>query len=219
MWITRTRLPALSYARPVHWERLFEDLEGQLAAEWETERAALSAESERLRISRLDLRSRLRRICASDSSVVMELANGRRHSVTLRTLGADWVMVEAAPGDGTPLVRSTRVVPLTAIVGMRTDHGTMLASLDDPPEAVSAVRERMTFGFVLRDLARRRIPVNVHVRVGDDVHGTIDRAGSDHLDLAVHDFGTARLASAVQGFRMIPFTAVVAVQSLSDQRR
>ena len=49
----------------VHWDRLFEDLEGQLASEWESERAALDAESERLRISRLEQRSRLRVVCAS----------------------------------------------------------------------------------------------------------------------------------------------------------
>lgn len=218
MWITRTSGGGLSYARGVHWDRLFEDLEGQLAAEWETERAALSAESERLRISRLDLRSRLRRMCDTGAAVVIELANGRRLPVHLRTLGADWIAIESAPGDDVLQGPSTRIVPLHAVRGIRSDHGTVLSSLEDVGEAASPLRERMTFGFILRDLARRRVPVHVSVLTGDDVHGTIDRAGSDHLDLAVHDAGSARLAEAVQGFRIIPFSAVVAVRTLGVHR-
>ena len=202
----------------MHWDRLFEDLEGQLAAEWESERAALSAESERLRIARLDLRSRLRLMCEVGASVAIELANGRRLPVTVRTLGADWIAVESAPGDDVLHGRSVRIVPLQAVRGLRTDHGTVLTSLETTGESGTALRERMTFGFVLRDLARRRVPVHLSLLIGDDVHGTIDRAGADHLDLAVHDAGTARLAGAVQGFRLIPFSAVAAVRTPGDHR-
>lgn len=202
----------------MHWDRLFEDLEGQLAAEWESERAALSAESERLRISRLDLRSRLRLMCEAGSPVTIELAHGRRLPVTLRSLGADWIAMESAPGDDVLRGRSMRIVPLQAIHGILADHGTVLASLDAGADSDSPLRERMTFGFVLRDLARRRVPVHLSLLMGDDVHGTIDRAGADHLDLAVHDAGTARLAGAVQGFRVIPFSAVTAVRTPEDHR-
>jgi hypothetical protein len=38
--------------------------------------------------------------------------------------------------------------------------------------------------------------------------GTIDRAGADHLDLAVHEPGTARRASEVTGHRIVLFDAV-----------
>ena len=75
----------------------------------------------------------------------------------------------------------------------------------------------MTLGFVLRDLARRRIPVHVTGCAGDDLHGTIDRAAADHLDLALHDPGEPRLAGAVRGFRMIPFSSLVAVRAPDDQ--
>ncbi|CAH0230149.1 hypothetical protein SRABI76_02730 [Microbacterium oxydans] len=202
----------------MHWDRLFEDLEGQLAAEWESERAALSAESERLRISRLDLRSRLRLMSEVGASVAIELASGRRLPVTVRALGSDWIAVESAPGDDMLHGRSVRIVPLHAVRGIRTDHGTILASLENSTEPDTTLRERMTFGFVLRDLARRRVPVHLSLLIGDDVHGTIDRAGSDHLDLAVHDAGTARLAGAVQGFRIIPFSAVASVRTPGDHR-
>ncbi|MCK2036368.1 hypothetical protein KZC51_09485 [Microbacterium sp. SSW1-49] len=201
----------------MHWDRLFEDLEGQLAAEWETERAVLSAESERLRISRLDLRARLRHLCQARATVTLELADGRRLPVTMRALGADWVAAESAPGDDLLLGRSTRIMPLDAIRAIRADHGSVLTSLEDVSEPGSPLRERMSLGFVLRDLARRRVPVHLSLAIGDDVHGTIDRAGSDHLDLAVHDAGTARIAAAVQGFRIIPFAALIALRTGSDQ--
>jgi hypothetical protein len=43
----------------VRWDRFFDDLEDQLASEWEAERAALDTEAERLRLSRVALTERL----------------------------------------------------------------------------------------------------------------------------------------------------------------
>lgn len=192
----------------MHWDRLFEDLEGQLASEWEAERAALSAESERLRISRLDLRDRLRMLCADAAAVILELVGGERVPVRLRDLGADWVGAETAE-EGAGRARSLCVVPIDAIAGLTMDHGMLLSSLEERDAAGSALRERMTFGFVMRDLARRRVPVRLALRQGGDVHGTVDRAGADHLDLAVHDAGEVRRAGAVHEFRILPFASVL----------
>lgn len=201
----------------MHWERLFEDLEGQLASEWEAERAVLDAESERLRIARLDLRTRLRVLCGTGTDATVELVNGRRMPVTLQSLGADWIAVASRDlGAGGDARRSAQLVPLHAVASLTTDHGRLLASLDEPVTE-PALRERMTLGFVLRDLARRRVPLHISTHVGDDVHGTIDRAAADHLDLAVHDPGQARSAGAVQGFRIIPFSSIVAVRAPGDQ--
>jgi len=201
----------------MHWDRLFEDLEGQLASEWEAERAALDAESERLRIARLELRTRLRTLCAAAAEVTVDLADGRRLPVTLQSLGADWVAAGSRAAAGTQGVPSTLLIPQHAIAGMTLDHGMILESLDDTPPAAPALRERMTLGFVLRDLARRRVAVHVSTLVAEDIHGTIDRAAADHLDLAVHDAGEARRASAVQGFRIIPFAWLVAVRTPGAQ--
>ncbi|PJI52559.1 hypothetical protein CTI14_40490 [Methylobacterium radiotolerans] len=54
----------------------------------------------------------------------------------------------------------------------------------------------------------------MHLRllVGDDLHGTIDRAAADHLDLAEHDSGSARRTDAVRGFRMVPYAALAAIR-------
>jgi len=202
----------------MNWDRLFEDLEGQLASEWEAERAVLDAESERLRIAHLTLRDRVRALCADRASVVVEMTNGRRLPVIARTVGTDWFAADAATAASAHVPRSLILVPLPSIVSLSTDHGMLLASLEDAADTPPALRERMTLGFVLRDLARRRVPLHVSTARGDDIHGTIDRAGTDHLDLAVHDAGVARLASAVQGFRIVPFSALVSIRMGGDQR-
>lgn len=196
----------------MHWDRLFEDLEGQLSSEWEAERAALDAESERLRIARLELRTRLRMLCAAGAEATIDLADGRRLPVILQTLGADWIAAASRVGAGAHGAPSTLLIPHHALAGITLDHGMMLASLDETPASANALRERMTLGFVLRDLARRRAAVHVSTLAGKDVHGTIDRAAADHLDIALHDAGEARRASAVQGFRIIPFSWLIAVR-------
>lgn len=202
----------------MNWDRLFEDLEGQLASEWEAERAVLDAESERLRIARLTLRDRIRALCADRASVVVEMTNGRRLPVVARTVGTDWFAADAVAGASARVARSLMVVPLPSIVSLSTDRGMLLASLDDRSDAPPPLRERMTLGFILRDLARRRVPLHLSTAQGDDIHGTIDRAGTDHLDLAVHDAGVARLADAVQSFRIVPFSALVSIRMGGDQR-
>jgi hypothetical protein len=200
----------------MRWDRLFEDLEGQLASEWEAERAALDAESERLRISRLELRARLRTLCDSRAHAVLSLNGARRLPVRLVALGADWVAASDVV-DATRAAKSIRIIPLHAVRGIAVDHGMLLASLDEQDEQPTDLRERMTLGFVLRDLARRRVPVRISTAEGEELHGTIDRAGADHLDLALHDAGQARLASSVSGFLIVPFEAIAAVQTAGDQ--
>ncbi|MFE6734135.1 hypothetical protein [Microbacterium sp. NPDC057650] len=185
----------------MEWDHLFDDLEGQLASEWEAERAALDAESERLRISRLDLHDRLRALCSQASVVALGLGDGERLHATARTMGADWIAV-TPQNDARPTI-----VPISAITAVDTDHGSLLGSLD-ASAPLAPLRARMTLGFVLRDLAQRRVPVSLALRDGGLRHGTIDRAGADHLDIALHDLGEPRRTSAVHGFRIVPFSSL-----------
>jgi len=202
MWITRRGSDRLPYARPVHWDRLFEDLEGQLAAEWEAERAALDAESERLRIAKLTLRTRLRLLHLNDAPLTLRLIDGERHSGRLRAVGADWVAAQTIDAP------TALVVPIHALTGIDTHHGAILDALADDAPIADGVRERMTLGFLLRDFARRRLPLRVALIDGEILHGTIDRAGADHFDIAVHDASDARHAGAVRAFRLVPLAAV-----------
>lgn len=191
----------LPYPRSVEWDHLFDDLEGQLASEWEAERAALDAESERLRISKLTLRERLRALCAQQSTVTLELGDGLRMRARLRALGADWIAVAAF--DDPRLL----VIPIGVMTTIDADHGSVLGSLDGAGPT-DALRERMTLGFLLRDLARRRIPISVLLTDGAARHGTVDRAAADHLDLALHGAGEPRTTATVSGFRLVPFSAL-----------
>ncbi|MFC4140259.1 MULTISPECIES: hypothetical protein [unclassified Microbacterium] len=185
----------------MEWDHLFDDLEGQLASEWEAERAALDAESERLRISKLTLHDRLRALCAQASVVVLDLGDDHRLHATMRTMGADWIAV-TAQDDPRPLI-----VPVPAVAEVGTDHGSLLGSLDETA-GLTPLRARMDLGFVLRDLARRRAPVTLSLHDGRLRRGTLDRAGADHLDIALHDAGEPRRTSTVQGFRVVPFSSL-----------
>ena len=166
----------------MRWDRFFEDLEDQLASEWEAERAALDSEAERLRLSRLGLRDRLASLCGPGADgLALDLCDGT-------VLRARVTAVGAAEAE---LLRSARAAAA-------------------PP--TRALAERMTMGFVLRDIARRRIPASVRLLGGRTLSGTIDRAARDHLDVALHDAGAPRRADALAGVRLVPFAAIAWVR-------
>jgi hypothetical protein len=187
----------------VRWDRFFDDLEGQLASEWEAERAALDTEAERLRLSRVALRERLTMLQGRDRDAAppsFEVVDGTVLSAEVTGVGADWVALQA-------LRAAAVVLPFTAIAAIGMPHADVLRSAR-PAADRSALADRMTFGFVVRDLVRRRVPVTVHLARGRALAGTIDRAGADHLDLALHEPGSPRRSSEVTGYRIVPFAAV-----------
>ena len=188
----------------MEWDRLFEDLEDQIASGWEAERAALDAETERLRIARLDLRTRLGVLADEGSTVTAVLTDATRVHGRIRAVGADWAAMQPQNARGLVLL------PAHAVELWTLDHGSLLAS-GGAAEPLSPLRERMTFGFVVRDLARRRSGVALRTRSGAVLAGTIDRAGADHLDLALHDAGAPRRTHAVTGSRIVPFAAVLSI--------
>lgn len=190
----------------MRWDRFFEDLEGQLDSEWEAERAALDTEAERLRLSRVPLRERLVALAAAGATISAETAGGAATEGAVTRVGADWFAVQT---------RARRpvatVVPLSALVSIAPSVDAVLASVREAA-AGSTMAQRMTFGFVLRDVVRRRIPATVHLTDGRVLAGTIDRAGADHLDLALHEAGAPRRADNVRGFRLVPFALVALVR-------
>lgn len=183
----------------MRWDRLFDDLEAQASAEWEAERAALASESERVRLSRVSLRDRLLVLRDSQAQVRAHLTVGSGVEGRIAAVGADWFAVDRGPS-------SVSVIPLVALAGLRMPHADLLHSATG--RAGDALRERLDLGFVVRDLARRRVPVLAELVAGDSLTGTVDRAGADHFDLAIHDIDIPRHPSAVTGFRMVPFGAL-----------
>lgn len=191
----------------MRWDRFFEDLEDQLSSEWEAERAALDTEAERLRLARVTLRERLMTLTGDGDHMIdvgdEEVLRGR-----VAAVGADWVALEAEAARPGALV-----VPLTAIRSIAAAHADLLRSARPGPAAARrSLADRMSLGFVMRDAARRRVPVEIRLLGGRRLSGTIDRAGADHLDLALHAPGTPRRASEVSGHRMVPFAAVSCVR-------
>lgn len=202
-------IPRLEYSRRMDWDGLFDDLEDQLASGWEAERAALNAESERLRIARLPLRSRLATLARSQEPVTVALADDTSLTGHIADVGADWTALATAEG------RTLVLLPEHAVVAWGMPHGALLATTS-AEENLPAVRSRMTFGFVLRNLARRRARVIVRTRDSKLLAGTIDRAGADHLDLALHDPSEPRRAQSVRGFRLIPFSGVLSIAAAAS---
>ncbi|MEV8266651.1 hypothetical protein [Microbacterium sp. NPDC076911] len=190
----------------MRWDRFFDDLEDQLASEWEAERAALDTEAERLRLSQVVLRDRLSVLASRErttSTPAFEMSDGSTLHAEVSGVGADWVALEPTqPRAGVVLA------PLDGIATVMAPHVDVLRSARPIAER-SALRDRVTFGFVLRDLVRRRVGVGVTLAAsGRQLAGTIDRAGADHFDLALHDSGQPRRAADVTGYRLVSFAAV-----------
>lgn len=189
----------------MRWDGFFADLEDQLASEWEAERAALETETERLRLACISLSERLAQLTGrgADAPVLsFDLSDGATIRASLAGVGADCVALLAV--DGVP---RTAVAPLTAIVSIGMPHHDLVRSIR-PAADRPGLSARLTFGYVMRDLVRRRAGVSVHLAAGRALHGTIDRAGADHLDLALHDPGAPRRSDAVTGYRVVAFESI-----------
>lgn len=192
----------------MRWDRFFEDLEDQLSSEWEAERAALNSEAERLRLSRVHLRDRLRMLSSRDrtgTAPSFQLVDGTVFVADVSGVGADWIGIVPVGQSGGV------VVPIAAISAIGMPHADLLRTAR-PAEQSSALADRMTLGFVLRDLVRRRAAVAVRLVDGRSLAGTIDRAGADHFDIALHDPGTPRRTDQVSAHRLVPFAGVAWVR-------
>lgn len=184
------------------WDAFFDDLEEQFASERDAERAALHAEGERLRLSRVALRDRLVLFADLDAEVSIDLSDRSTHRGRIAGVGADWVGVAPTGARARGLV-----VPVSSIEGIAVPGADLACSARRTAPA-PGVGGRVTFGFVVRDVARRRAGVEIQLTRGRGLAGTIDRAGADHLDIALHELGTPRRADVITAHRIVPFAAI-----------
>lgn len=187
----------------MRWDKLFDDLESQLERELTAEELDLGAEEERLRLGRLGIRDRIAAL--EHDELVVWFADGARLRVRSVALGRDWFSADVVDDAAR---RRQVLVPLHAVTGVTVPQGRVAASLArTSEEGPTALAARLGLGFVLRDLCRRRRAVELELGTST-LHGTIDRVGRDHLDLALHEPGAARRDDAVTELRIVALGAI-----------
>ncbi|CAN5282067.1 hypothetical protein BH11ACT2_BH11ACT2_08130 [soil metagenome] len=198
----------------MRWDNLFDDLETQLEQGLNAEEDDLHAEEERLRLGRLSLRERIVSVRDSyerraDYSLRFLLISGESVPVRPATVGRDWLSGDIRDGSA---ARRQCILPLTAIAGMSLTREQVRRSLAPSERATEAtLATRLSVAFVLRDLCRRRVSLEI-VTVAGSAFGTIDRVGRDHLDLAVHEPGQPRREGAVSEYRAVALAHLAMVR-------
>lgn len=196
----------------MRWNNLFDDLESQLEQELSAEEVDLRAEEERLRLGRLSLRDRLMSIHEASGGRDYSLrfdVGGSLMNISPTGFGKDWM-------SGTLVDESSRrpqvILPLRSVGSVILDRDQTTVSLTESPgTAAGRLADRLGIAFVLRDFGRRRCALDLVTTVGT-FHGTIDRVGRDHCDLAIHEVGTPRRESAVTHYRIIPMDQLLLVR-------
>lgn len=181
----------------VRWDALFADLEAQLDAVQAEDLEGEVADRTRRELARMRLVDRLR--AARGREVVVRLQGAGVLVGEVADVGADWVLLDER--GGAALVALGAVVALSG-VGARSEL----------PGSEGEVERRFDLRFALRRLVRDRAVVELTLVDGTRVTGTLDRVGADHLDLAQHDAGELRRASAVRQVLLLPVSALALVR-------
>ncbi len=186
----------------MRWDKLFDDLESQIEHELSAEELDLQAEEERLRLGRLALRERILAIRSSGDSFRIIVGSGQWMSVIPLTVGRDWFLAQLLSD---ARVAPHYIVPIASLAGFTVLDKNVASSLPVASEVNGreSLSARLGISFVLRDLCRRRIAVEITVGEARH-HGTIDRVGRDHFDLARHDPSEPRRSSAVTDIMVVP---------------
>jgi hypothetical protein len=195
VWLmSRARLLA------VRWDRLFDDLEAQLAASERAELAAEVSDRTRTEVARVHLLDRLRSAIGSPVDLTIEGTDNQRG--VLARAGTGWLLVDVAS-------RPEVVVAEHAILALR---GLPVAAAE--PTTVGIVESRLDFAHMMRAVARDRSAVSLVLRNGSPYAGTIDRVGADFVDLAEHAPDEPRRAAQVNALRTVPFAAISLVRPI-----
>lgn len=181
----------------MRWDELFADMEAQLAASRFRDLEREAAELTRAETAEALLQDRF--TAGEGAAVRLGLRGGSTIRAQVVGAGMGWVMLEDA---GAQLLVPVESILWAEGLGRRRA---------DPQR-----RSRLGLGHAARALAQARATVRV-VLVdgvpGAALEGTIDRAGRDHLDLAVHPDDEFRRRRAVRAVRTVPYSAIACVVS------
>lgn len=174
----------------MRWDRLFDDLEGQLEAAAALERAGEVADRTRRERAAVGLLERF--LAHRGGPVTLRCGAGDQIRGTIDDVGVDWVLLGSPPG--------SVLVHLPAI---RSVHG--LPGRAEPPATLA---RRFTMGMAVRVMSRDRAAVSVVDVTGALLTGTVDTVGSDYFELAEHPLDVPRRSENIRGLRVIPWSAV-----------
>jgi hypothetical protein len=184
----------------MRWQQLFADLEAQFdEAAAASERADESSRA-RGEMGAVRLSERLRG--ALGHPLALRCRGAGQLAGTLVEVGPDWLLLEEDGG-------REALVAMAAVLAVGG-----LGRQTAPPEEPGPVRGRLDLRRAIRALARDRAAVQVLLEDGGSLSGTVDRVGTDHLELAEHGADQPRRAEAVQGVRAVALEGIAAVRTL-----
>lgn len=177
----------------MRWQALFEDLEAQLEAADRTELDGEVRDRARREASLHRAVDRLRPAAGAALTVTVQ-GVGPLHG-RLVDAGTGWLLLEQGGSDV--------LVAWTAVLGV-----VGLGRATQTPGSEGEVERRLDLAWSLRGLARSRTGLQVALVDGSVLDGTLDRVGTDHVELAEHPAGEQRRAGSVRQVRLVPLTAL-----------
>ena len=175
----------------MQWDRLIDELEADLDADVRRELVGEVADRTRREVARLHVVDRLR--AAAGSTVTLGLEGCEPVRGSLGRVGTDWLLLhDSSPG--AVLVLDAAILWIDGLPARAVD-----------PAAVPVLDRRLGVQSVLRATARDRRVVQIRLRDGSELRGTVSRVGADYLDLG------AEPRQAV-GQRCIPLAAIAMVR-------
>jgi hypothetical protein len=100
---------------------------------------------------------------------------------------------------------------LVALAAVRAVGG--LVATSGTPGSEGPVAARLDLRYALRGLARNRAGLLATLVDGTTLTGTIDRVGTDFIEVAEHPVGVPRRDSEVRGVRVVPIGALAVLRT------
>lgn len=182
--------------------RLFEELEAEFEASLRREAEQHAVAALRAQAAETLLWEALARRVGSDVAVQ---AGPRWFRGTLVASYPDFFVIRDRASRAQYLIRLGPAVSVSLPVEQQA-----LRLLPSPPQ--------YRFILALRELARRREPVRLELADGNEMAGTIEVVGNDHLEIVEHSLGEARRQAALTGRRLLALAAIAVVSLLPDSR-
>lgn len=176
------------------FQQLFDDLTGQLEEELDRERACEREDELRQQQAKLSLMDRLRFLMEQNKTtpqlIELNVRGGYDLFAFVQSGGKDWILAEV---EAPELWRGSILIPMASVISIRFPVDAVDASLGEEPSGDSSnddsqgnrppqLSTQIGFGFILRDLARRRSSVKI-VAGERQFSGPINRVGRDHLEV------------------------------------